>query len=127
MAELNIYGQRSADEPAGTLTITPAGAEGVKKFLKENNAPEGAVMRVGVRGGGCSGFSYVLEHDAAAARADDIVLAVHGVVVRVDKKSMRVLAGTTLDYKVGLMDAGFKFDNPRATKTCGCGESFSMS
>jgi iron-sulfur cluster assembly protein len=84
-------------------------------------------MRVGVRGGGCSGFSYVLEPDAAPARPDDVILEVHGVVVRVDKKSMRVLAGTTLDYKVGLMDAGFKFDNPRATKTCGCGESFSMS
>ncbi|MFO0725626.1 MAG: iron-sulfur cluster assembly accessory protein [Myxococcota bacterium] len=124
MAELNILDQTPA---TGTLTITAAGAEGVKKFLKENNAPEGSVMRVGVRGGGCSGLSYVLEYDVAPARPDDIVLEVHGVVVRVDKRSMKVLAGTTLDYKVGLMDAGFRFDNPRAIKTCGCGESFSIS
>lgn len=113
-------------EVHGTLTVTELGAQGVRKFLATNQAPPGAALRVGVRGGGCSGLSYVVEVDAEAPREGDHVIEAHGVTVLVDKKSMRVLQGVTLDYKVGLLDAGFRFENPRATKTCGCGESFAL-
>jgi iron-sulfur cluster assembly protein len=115
-----------SNDPPPPEAITEAGAQGVRKFLTTNAAPEGAVLRIGVRGGGCSGLSYVVEVDAAPARDGDHVIEAHGITVRVDKKSMRVLQGVTLDYKIGLLDAGFRFENPRATKTCGCGESFSI-
>ncbi|MCC7380307.1 MAG: iron-sulfur cluster assembly accessory protein [Deltaproteobacteria bacterium] len=126
MAELKILSS-APTEPTGTLTLTDAVADGARRLFKEQGAPEGAALRVGVRGGGCSGFSYVIEAETAAANPSDYTFDVRGLEVRVDKKSMMVLQGCTLDYKVGLMDAGFKFTNPRAVKTCGCGESFSLS
>lgn len=122
---LNILSPIPA-EVTGTLAVTESGAQGVRRFLATNNAPEGASLRVGVRGGGCSGLSYVVEVDVEPPREGDHVIEAHGVTVRVDKKSMRVLQGVTLDYKPGLLDAGFRFENPRASKTCGCGESFAI-
>lgn len=127
MVELKILSDQPEAEPAGQLVVTEAAARGARKFLEEHRAPEGAALRVGVRGGGCSGLSYVIEVDAAPPRPDDHVIEAHGVKVLVDKRSIKVLEGTTLDYKTGLMEAGFRFENPRATRTCGCGESFSLS
>lgn len=128
MVDLKIVSDNpTPPEPSGTLTVTENGALGVKKYLAEHQAPEGAALRVGVRGGGCSGLSYVVEVDTEGAKPNDIVIEAFGATVLVDPRSMRVLAGTTLDYKVGLMDAGFNFINPRATRTCGCGESFSIA
>lgn len=128
MTSLRIVGESTAPTPAGDapFSVTERGARGVAKFLETNQAPPGAALRVGVRGGGCSGLSYVVEVDAGEPRPGDLILETSGGVVRVDAKSQRILAGVTLDYKVGLLDAGFRFDNPRATKTCGCGESFSI-
>lgn len=83
------------------------------------------VLRVGVAGGGCSGFQYSLGFDDAADATKDHVVDMHGVKVAVDKKSALYLDGTTIDYYSGLDRRGFVFNNPNAVKSCGCGSSFS--
>ncbi len=80
-------------------------------------------MRIGVVGGGCSGFQYSLNFDEQ--KEGDRVTDFGGVLVFVDEISLPYIAGTTLDYVEGLHGAGFRFDNPRASRTCGCGSSFS--
>ena len=85
---------------------------------------EGLALRVAVRPGGCSGFSYEMYFDTDRA-ADDITRDFSGVDVVVDPQSAQLLEGATLDYKDGLQDAGFSIDNPNAQRTCGCGQSFS--
>jgi iron-sulfur cluster assembly accessory protein len=82
-------------------------------------------LRVGVRGGGCSGFSYFLEF-AEGAKKGDRDLESLGIKLVVDSKSYLYLMGTEVDYVDGLSGAGFKFSNPNAKRTCGCGESFSV-
>ena len=84
----------------------------------------GLALRVAVRPGGCSGFSYEMYFDTDRA-ADDITKDFGGVDVVVDPQSAQLLEGATLDYKDGLQDAGFSIDNPNAQRTCGCGQSFS--
>lgn len=108
----------------GTLDVTEAAARAIRRYLEEHGAPSGAGLRVGVRGGGCSGLSYFLDVERTPAEHDKVIDA-HGVQVFVDPKSMLYLQGTTLDFVKGLMESGFKFINPRASKSCGCGESFS--
>ena len=108
----------------GTLEVTEAAAKAITKYLKEHDAPEGAGLRVGVRGGGCSGLSYYLDVDATP-KAHDKVIDAFGVKVFVDPKSMIFLQGSKLHFVTGLMESGFKFINPQAGKGCGCGESFS--
>jgi iron-sulfur cluster assembly accessory protein len=88
----------------------------------ENSDKDG--VRLGVKGGGCSGFSYVLDFDGA--REHDHVLEQGGVTFFMDKKSAIYLKGIVLDYGSGLQGKGFVFQNPNATSTCGCGESFSV-
>jgi iron-sulfur cluster assembly protein/iron-sulfur cluster insertion protein len=85
---------------------------------------DGLALRVAVRPGGCSGFSYEMYFDTDRA-ADDITKDFGGVDVVVDPQSAQLLEGATLDYKDGLQDAGFSIDNPNAQRTCGCGQSFS--
>ncbi len=82
-------------------------------------------LRVAVRGGGCSGFEYALDFEGEA-RANDYVYDQHGLTVYVDAVSARYLEGTTVDYVLGTSGAGFKFNNPRAQGTCGCGSSFTV-
>lgn len=108
----------------GTLGVTEAAARAITKYLKEHDAAEGSGLRVGVRGGGCSGLSYFLDAELAP-KPNDHVIEAYGVRVFVDPKSHLFLAGTTLDFVTGLMESGFKFVNPKAGKACGCGESFS--
>ncbi|MEE2788794.1 MAG: iron-sulfur cluster insertion protein ErpA [Myxococcota bacterium] len=93
--------------------------------LIENRPNETQGLRVGVRGGGCSGFTYFLEF-AEAANKGDRELESHGVKLFVDPKSYLYLMGTQVDYVDSLAGAGFKFTNPNARRTCGCGESFSV-
>lgn len=127
MSGLKILGD-SAPAPSASpvgLIITEAGAEGIRRFLKEQGAAEGSPLRLGIKGGGCSGFSYVMK-PATEPRPDDHVIEAFGQRVFVDPKSYLLLDGVTVDFKLGLMDAGFKFINPRASKTCGCGESFAL-
>ncbi len=93
--------------------------------LIESRPNETGGLRVGVRGGGCSGFTYFLEFAEAANKGDREVDS-HGVVLFVDPKSYLYLMGTEIDFVDGLNGSGFKFTNPNARRTCGCGESFSV-
>lgn len=99
-----------------------AAKKAVELATKEGKAP---VLRVGVRGGGCSGMSYVLDFDESP-RDGDQKLEQGGLTVLVDPKSLQFLAGTTIDYEQKLMGGGFRFKNPNEKKSCGCGESFGV-
>jgi len=107
------------------ISLTPVAAEKVKDQLSKRGTPE-AYLRLGIKGGGCSGFSYVLQFEDAPPRAKDILFDVEGVHVIVDNKSILYLNGTTLDWKKSLMDSGFKFLNPNEKSSCGCGHSFTV-
>jgi iron-sulfur cluster assembly protein len=97
----------------------------VNKLMAQDNAPEGSFVRVGVKGGGCSGLMYELDFDHVMGE-DDKAFEDNGVKVVVDKKSFLYLIGTELDFSGGLNGKGFQFINPNANRTCGCGESFSI-
>ncbi len=105
------------------ITLTTKAISEVKKIIKENNIPENYGLRVGVKGGGCSGLSYTLGFDSEL-RDNDKIIDIDGVKVYVDWKSILYLKGTTVDFSDGLMGKGFVFNNPTAKKTCGCGSSF---
>lgn len=105
------------------ITLTPVAANKVKELLTQRGTPE-LGLRIGVRGGGCSGNSYFMEFCEAEAAGDEVV-DIHGVKLFVDLKSMVLLGGTEIDYVEGLMGAGFKFNNPNVRHNCACGESFS--
>ena len=109
----------------GEILITPKAAEQVVKLKNENNIPESHSLRVGVKGGGCSGLSYVLAFDENP-RENDKIIEIHGIKVFIDPKSLSYLSGTVLDFSDGLNGKGFVFNNPQATKTCGCGSSFGV-
>lgn len=117
-------------EPSASIVLTPKAADKVREFIQKENMPDTVYLFVGVKGGGCSGFQYVLDlrDEAEAPIADtDEVFRSHGVHIVVDFKSFYVgqLGGTTIDYHDGLMGAGFAFSNPNAKHTCGCGSSYS--
>jgi iron-sulfur cluster assembly protein len=120
-AEAKVVGKKL------TIEVTPAAIAQIVKLTEkrraEGKAPTG--LRIGLRGGGCDGFSYVFEWaDKPANPARDHVLDFdNGVHVFIDKKSMLYLAGTTLNFVTGLMGHGFKFENPNVKGSCGCGES----
>ena len=105
------------------IALTESAATKVKELLDAEGAPEMA-LRVAVRPGGCSGFSYEMFFDGDIA-GDDEQADFEGVKVVVDPSSAQLLHGATLDYKDGLQEAGFSINNPNATRTCGCGNSFS--
>lgn len=106
------------------ITLTERAAQEVKKIMVDQKLDEQTVLRVGVSGGGCSGFMYKLAFDKAYDAAQDSRYEQHGVAVVVDKKSALYLDGTTVDFFDGLEKRGFTFDNPQAVKSCGCGSSF---
>ena len=105
------------------INMTPGAVSEVKRLLAKENKPELA-LHISVRSGGCSGFSYVLGFDTPTP--EDKVEDVEGVKLIVDSKSVAYLEGMQLDYQDGLQGKGFAFNNPNATKSCGCGESFSV-
>ena len=105
------------------ITLTEPASVKVKELISQEGQ-EGLMLRVAVRPGGCSGFSYEMFFDTETD-AEDMVLDQLGVAVVVDPSSAQHLVGATLDYKDGLQGAGFAIDNPNAQKTCGCGQSFS--
>ncbi|MBV6480165.1 MAG: hypothetical protein HGGPFJEG_03011 [Ignavibacteria bacterium] len=107
------------------VNITDKAVREVKKIMEENKIPEGYGLRVGVKGGGCSGFTYSLGFDAEE-RAGDTVLEKDGIKIFIDMKSSLYLSGTEIDYTDGLTGKGFVFNNPNAVKTCGCGSSFGV-
>ena len=105
------------------VQLTPTAIDMVRKMRAKEGLGAEHGMRIGVVGGGCSGFQYSLKFDTK--QEDDRVTDFDGVLVLVDEISLPYIAGTTLDYVEGLHGAGFRFDNPRASRTCGCGSSFS--
>ncbi len=105
------------------IEITDAAVEAIRMAIKEEGS-EGDGLRVSVVGGGCSGYQYNLDFDKEA-RMGDITLDFKGVTIFVDPISAGYLKGTTIDYVSGLNGTGFKFNNPNAKRTCGCGSSFS--
>jgi iron-sulfur cluster assembly accessory protein len=107
-----------------TLQLTEAAAQKGLSLLAKSEMAEGA-LRVAVRNGGCSGMRYELLFDAER-RDDDTRLEFFGLPVWVDEESAAFLDGITIDYSDALNDAGFKIQNPKASETCGCGESFAL-
>ncbi|MCD9624600.1 iron-sulfur cluster insertion protein ErpA [Rhabdothermincola salaria] len=105
------------------ITLTDTASTKVKELI-DQEGQAGLMLRVAVRPGGCSGFSYEMFFDSEKD-TEDMVLDDSGVPVVVDPSSAQLLSGATLDYKDGLQGAGFAIDNPNAQKTCGCGQSFS--
>ena len=105
------------------LALTEGAVEQIKKLLARDPRP-GCGLRIAVADGGCSGYSYKLDFDNQR-RPDDLVLDRDGVTLYIDHGSAPYLAGTVIDFAGGLYGGGFKFTNPNATATCGCGTSFS--
>jgi iron-sulfur cluster assembly protein len=119
-----------ATEKAASLSVAPSAVDAIARQLKKRGTPE-ASLRLGLRGGGCSGFTYVIEFHDGPPRARDRVLDLTGsdgskVRVVVDPKSLLYLAGTVLEWEQTLMRQGFKFVNPNEKSGCGCGSSFSV-
>ncbi|MFI5212081.1 MAG: HesB/IscA family protein, partial [Ignavibacteria bacterium] len=117
--------QMTAPEITDGIALTEKAIGEVKKIMSENTIPDDYVLRIGVKGGGCSGLSYTLGFDAELKDTDN-VMEFGGVKVAVDWKSILYLTGTTVDYTDGLNGKGFVFNNPSAKKTCGCGSSFGV-
>jgi iron-sulfur cluster assembly protein len=107
------------------VIITPRAAEEIRRIKAENNIPADHALRLGVKGGGCSGMSYVLAFDEKPRTGDEIY-EMEGIKVYIDPKSLFYLSGTTLDFSDGLNGRGFVFNNPNAARTCGCGHSFGV-
>ena len=106
------------------ITLTPAAAQEVRRLVEKEGKPN-LGLRVGVKGGGCSGMNYVLSVDEATPQPYDSIFEQEGIKVLIDAKSHLYLDGTTIDFKTSLMGGGFEFQNPLAKKSCGCGTSFS--
>ena len=143
MGAVGLTGEKTAARPtegeaaaqvagkAPSLAVTPSAVAQIEKLMAkraaEGKAPLG--LRIGLRGGGCDGFSYLFEWADKPAGARDRVLELDApgggdrIRIFIDPKSMLYLAGTTLNFVTGLMGHGFKFENPNVKGTCGCGES----
>jgi iron-sulfur cluster assembly protein len=117
-------GTDPAAPPSGTITVTPAAVEWVKRIRTKENK-EGESLRLGVKAGGCSGYSYFMGF-TTARRPNDLVLEYEGLTVLVDPRSLEILDGTVVDYERGLLGTGIQFKNPRVKRSCGCGDSFSL-
>lgn len=107
-----------------TITLSDRAASELKTLIEENGK-DGAALRVWVAGGGCSGLQYGMALDDAAPEGDDSILEDRGVKIYVDAMSLRYMVGSVVDYVDDALGGGFKIENPNATKSCGCGSSFS--
>ena len=116
----DIFFNTSTSEP---ITITKPAVEQLKKILAEQELPQNHYLRIGVKGGGCSGLSYVLDIDEK--KEYDEIFDYDAFPLIIDKRHLMYLEGTKLDFSEGLDNRGFTFDNPNAQSTCGCGSSFS--
>lgn len=106
------------------IQVTESAVEEVKRMIEREKKP-GSGLRLGVKGGGCSGYSYSIDLDVQAKEGDKVFEA-GGVKIFVDGKSYFLLNGSTLDYTKGMMGGGFIFQNPNAKGSCGCGASFNV-
>jgi len=116
MSEVNIKSE---------ITITEKAKKEIFRIMKENNVPENYGLRVGVKGGGCSGLTYTLNFDGDK-KTGDTIIEDENIKLFIDGKSLFYLMGTELDFSDGLNGKGFLFNNPNAAKTCGCGDSFGV-
>lgn len=107
------------------ITITEKAIKEIKRIKDENNISADFGLRIGVKGGGCSGLTYTLGFDPET-RDGDTIIQQEEIKLFIDGKSLFYLSGTQLDFSDGLNGKGFIFNNPNATKSCGCGESFSV-
>lgn len=113
-------------KPQRGVVLTERAAKEILRVIAEQGFPADSTwVRIGAKGGGCSGFTYVLDFDRTGPTEFDLSYPQHGVNVVVDKKSEFFMGGTMLDFNDGLLDRGFVFKNPQATGSCGCGTSFS--
>ena len=106
------------------INVTEKAVKEIHRIKSENNIPQDFGLRVGVKGGGCSGYTYQLGFDGET-KETDTTIEKDGIKIFIDAKSLFYLMGCTLDFSDGLNGKGFIFNNPNAQKTCGCGESFS--
>ncbi|MBC8044987.1 MAG: iron-sulfur cluster assembly accessory protein [Rhizobacter sp.] len=122
---MSTTAELTAPEIATTpgVTLSAAAAGEVKNIVSKNSIPENYRLRIGVTGGGCSGMSYALGFDTP--KEGDETFVSSGIEVVVDQRHLMYLSGITIDFADGLQGRGFTFNNPNATKTCGCGSSFS--
>jgi iron-sulfur cluster assembly accessory protein len=120
---MSIQEQTPQTDESAVIALTDGAVTKVKELIAAESE-ESLALRVAVRPGGCSGFSYEMFFDTDVAD-DDITTERDGVKVVVDPSSAPLLKGATLDFKDGLQDAGFSINNPNATRSCGCGQSFS--
>jgi iron-sulfur cluster assembly protein len=107
------------------ISVSETAKEKLLSLMAESKVSTDSYLRVGVEGGGCSGLSYKMDFDAQKLEGDQL-FEDKGVKILVDKKSFLYLVGTVLEYSGGLNGKGFSFNNPNATRTCGCGESFAV-
>jgi iron-sulfur cluster assembly accessory protein len=107
------------------VTLTEKAAKEIQRVMSEQKMDATTILRLGVVGGGCSGFQYSLGFDNKSDEMKDELSEQHGIKMAVDKKSDLFLDGTVLDFYDGLEKRGFTFNNPNAVKSCGCGSSFS--
>lgn len=128
MQEAEVQGQaepRIGETPAeNVIALTDRALEKVRSLIHQQKLGPDHGLRVAITQGGCSGMSYAMNFENTR-RADDTVVEVSGIKVFIDEASLRVVRGITLDYVEGLHSSGFKFVNPNASRTCGCGSSFS--
>ncbi len=110
-----------AEQP---ISLSPKAVEEIRSIISSKNIPQNYGLRVGVKGGGCSGMSYLLGFDKK--REKDISFEVDGITIFMDKRHGLYLLGTNVDYQDGLNARGFTFENPNAAATCGCGSSFGV-
>jgi iron-sulfur cluster assembly accessory protein len=114
---------------AGMISLTPAAVKKLRQILDGQENGDELYLRLGVKGGGCSGFSYVLEFDRDVDPKFDRTMEIDGIKIVSDRKSLLFLAGMTLDYTGDLHilgEGGFEFQNPNASRSCGCGTSFQV-
>ena len=116
---------RGRNPGATMLQISENAGQLIKKMTARHGIPGGG-LRIGIKAGGCSGFSYTFAWEAAAREGDFVFEGQDGAKVFIDPKSHRLIDGTTLDYDTSLVSRGFIFSNPNAKSTCGCGTSFSV-
>jgi iron-sulfur cluster assembly protein len=117
--------EQTQSQEQSAILLTEKAAGEIKKIIQEQGLPaDQTFLRVGVKGGGCSGFSYLLDLTEDPKTESDEEMECHGVKILVDQKSLLYLTGTEIDFKDEVMGRGFVFKNPNATSTCGCGSSF---
>ncbi|MCO5232887.1 MAG: iron-sulfur cluster assembly accessory protein [Chitinophagales bacterium] len=105
------------------IQLSPSAIKEIKRLISDENIPNEKYLRLGVKGGGCAGFSYILEFDLP--KNTDYLFNIEGINIALDKAQDIYITGSIIDFKIGLDNRGFVFNNPNADTTCGCGTSFS--